>query len=271
MVREPAVAGQFYPGTKDGLRKSIEDCFKHELGPGEIPDERGESREIKGLVSPHAGYVYSGPVAAHGFKALYEDGIPETVIVIGPNHHGFGADIAISQEDFKTPSGVAQVDKDLVGRLRNDLIQVDERAHANEHSIEVQIPFIQYLSDDVKIVPICMLKQDLDTAKALGKHIRDAVADRDVVIVASTDFSHYVLKETAKKKDGMAIDMITKNDAEGLYKTISEEHISMCGYGPVVAMMYGTDCSSAELLKYATSGDISSMRDVVGYASIVCR
>ncbi len=271
MVREPAVAGQFYPGTKGGLINSIEDCFKHELGPGEIPDERGESREIKGLVSPHAGYVYSGPVAAHGFKALYEDGIPETIIVIGPNHHGFGADVAISAEDFKTPLGTIQVDKDLVDGLQNELVRIDERAHSNEHSIEVQLPFIQYLFDDVKIVPICMLKQDINTAKALGEHIRDAVADRDVVIVASTDFSHYVLKETAKKKDGKTIDMITASDAEGLYRSIRDEHISMCGYGPVAAMMYGTDCSSAELLKYSTSGDISSMRDVVGYASIVCR
>ncbi len=271
MVRKPAVAGQFYPGTKEGLKGKIEECFEHELGPGPLKGKPGNSREIVGMVVPHAGYMYSGPIAAHGYKALFEDGVPETIIVIGPNHHGFGAELALSDEDFETPLGTVKVDVNLVKELQGDMVQIDDRAHANEHAVEVQMPFLQYISDDIRIVPICMLKQDLDTAKELGKKLAEVTKDIDTVMIASTDFSHYVLKEVAEKRDGKAIDMITANDTEGLYKAVVDEHISMCGFGPVMAMMHGSGCTSGELLKYATSGDISSMRDVVGYASIVCR
>ncbi len=271
MVREPAVAGQFYPGTKEDLNRTIRDCFVHDLGPGETPKEKGSKRKIKGMVSPHAGYMYSGPVAAHGFKALYEDGIPDTFIIIGPNHHGFGPAVSITDQDFKTPLGVARVNKELVAELENDLVMKDDRSHTNEHSLEVQIPFIQYISDDAEIVPICMLKQDISTARSLGNHIKDVTKNRDVVVVASTDFSHYVLKETAEKKDMFALDKIMANDPDGLYRIIEKEHISMCGYGPVAAMICGTGFDSAELLKYATSGDVTAMRDVVGYASMIFR
>jgi len=271
MVRKPAFAGQFYPKNEKALRNKIEECFEHELGPGSIPSEEGNKRELKGLVSPHAGYPYSGPVAAHSYDALVKDGIPESVIILGPSHQGMGAGIAVAEEEYETPLGVVDIDDELVNELTNGLLQVDNMAHSREHSIEVQMPFLQYFSNSFKAVPICFNKQDLKTAKKVGEELRSVTEDKDVVIIASTDFSHYVLKENAKKKDKMAIDKILKNEPEGLFDTVQEEHISMCGYGPVVSMMIGSGGTEGELLKYATSGDVTPAREVVGYGAIAFR
>ncbi len=268
MVRKPAVAGQFYPSKKSSLKQKIEESFEHELGPGEIPSSEGNTREIKGLVCPHAGYVYSGPVAAHSYKALVEDGFPDTFIIIGPNHHGMGASVAVSEEPYKTPLGTVPIDDELADELSGKIIKKDDVAHEREHSIEVQIPFLQYFSDDVQIVPICMNRQDLKSSKKVGMKIKEATEGKDVVIIASTDFSHYVLKENAEKKDKKAIKRIIENDLEGLFDTIEKEHISMCGYGPVGAMMVGSNGEKGELLKYATSGDVVRQREVVGYGAL---
>ncbi len=271
MVRKPAVAGQFYPGTGGALKDKIEECFIHELGPGSIPSEEGNSRELKGLVCPHAGYTYSGPVAAHSYNALVKDGIPESVIILGPSHQGMGAGVAIAEEEYETPLGTVEIDHEIINELTNDLIQIDDVAHSREHSIEVQMPFLQYFSDSLKAVPICFNKQDFKTAKKIGEKLREVTEGRDVVIIASTDFSHYVLKENAEKKDKMAIEKILDNDPEGLFKTVQEKHISMCGYGPVVAMMIGSGGIEGELLKYATSGDVTPAKEVVGYGAIAFR
>ncbi len=271
MVRKPAVAGQFYPKTESSLKAKIEECFTHELGPGSMPSEEGDKRELKGLVCPHAGYTYSGPVAAHSYDALVKDGIPETVIILGPSHQGMGAGIAVAEEEYETPLGVVDIDHELLKELTNGLLQIDNIAHSREHSIEVQMPFLQYFSDSFKAVPICFNKQDLKTAKKVGEKLRKVTEDKDVVIIASTDFSHYVLKENAKKKDKMAIEKILENEPEGLFKTVQEEHISMCGYGPVASMMIGSGGTQGELLKYATSGDVTPAREVVGYGSIAFR
>ncbi|MEF8874292.1 MAG: MEMO1 family protein [Candidatus Thermoplasmatota archaeon] len=268
MVRRPAVAGQFYPGTESTLEQKIEECFKHELGPGEIPSEKGNEREIKGLVCPHAGYVYSGPVAAHSYKALAEDGLPETVVILGPNHQGMGAAVSLGDEDYKTPLGTVEIDEELADSLAGGVIEKDNIAHRREHSIEVQIPFLQYFSDSFKLVPICCNKQDLRSSTKIGEKIREASEGKDVVVIASTDFSHYVLKENAEKKDKMAIEKILKNDPDGLFQTVQENNISMCGYGPVASMMVGSGGTEGELLKYATSGDVVNQREVVGYGAI---
>ncbi len=268
MVRRPAVAGQFYPADKDELERKIEECFKHGLGPGTIPTEEGNERSIKGLVCPHAGYVYSGPVAAHSYKALVEDGLPDTVIILGPNHHGMGSGVAVADEPYSTPLGTMEIDEELATALAGDVIKIDDVAHRNEHSLEVQIPFLQYFSNSLKIVPICCTKQDLRTSKKIGEKIKKAAEGKDVVVIASTDFSHYVLKKNAEKKDKMAIDQILKNDPDGLYDIIQKEHISMCGYGPVAAMMIGSGGEKGELLKYATSGDVVNQREVVGYGAL---
>lgn len=268
MVRRPAVAGQFYPGTEEALISKIEECFTHEIGPGQVPKQEGKRGVIKGIVAPHAGYEYSGPVAAHSYKALYEDGFPSTVIILGPNHHGLGSAVAIADEDFKTPLGTVQVDKDLVQSLSDDIIQVDNTAHREEHSLEVQIPFLQYFSKSFKIVPICFNKQDYKTVEKVGRSIRKKTRNMDVAIVASTDFSHYVLKETAERKDSLAIDKILENDPKGLFDTVQRENISMCGHGPVISMMIGSGGTEGKKLKYATSGDIMPMKDVVGYGAL---
>ncbi len=268
MVRRPAVAGQFYPAGKDELVSKIEECFEHELGPGGLPGEEGIKRSIKGLVVPHAGYVYSGPVAAHSYKKLYEDGMPETLLILGPNHHGMGGSVAVSDEDFRTPLGDVEVDKKLAQELEGGPIKINNNAHKSEHSVEVQLPFLQYLNEDVKVVPFTFNKHDYETSKEVGERIRKATEDKDVVVIASTDFSHYVLQETAEKKDKMAIDKIIENDPKGLYEKVVDENISMCGYGPVISMMIGSGGEKGELLKYATSGDIMSMREVVGYGAL---
>ncbi len=272
MVRRPAVAGQFYPGNEKKLRENIKDCFTHELGPGSLPSEEGDNRKIKGLVCPHAGYVFSGPIAAHSYKALVEDGIPETIIILGPNHHGLGAGIAVGDEDYQTPMGRVGIDKDMAYRLvdNSDLLQIDNIAHQREHSLEVQLPFLQFFSDSFKIVPICCNKQDFKSAKKVGENIRDTLDDNnvDTVVVASTDFSHYVLKENARKKDNKAIDRILANDPKGFFERVQNEHISICGYGPIVSTMIGSGSHEGELLKYATSGDVVDQKEVVGYGAI---
>ncbi len=271
-MRYATVAGQFYQGTETGLRSEIENCFLHKLGPGQIPslNPKGE-RRIKGIVSPHAGYMYSGPVAAHGFAALAEDGFPEVFVILGPNHHGVGSGIAITTHDFETPLGVMRNDKELALKMRKDLIDDSMLAHRHEHSIEVQLPFIQYFSEKCTFVPVSMMMQDSKSALRVGQIIREAIGERDAVVIASTDFSHYISPEQAKEKDTMAIDRILNLDPKGLYDTVRKNRITMCGFGPVMAMLEAVGGTKAELLKYANSGDMSPMSEVVGYASIVVR
>jgi AmmeMemoRadiSam system protein B len=270
-MRYPSVAGQFYAGNPEELRKQVEGCYTSPIGPGKIPELRDGPRSITGAVCPHAGFVYSGPVAAHVFNALANDGFPETFVIIGPNHTGMGATVAVTSEDFSMPMGVVPVDKDLEGRMVQGIISEDLLAHRGEHSLEVQLPFIQHLSTGVKIVPICMGLQDYGSAKEVGEIVAKEIKGKDVVVLASTDFSHYVPQDVAEERDRLAIDRILKMDPKGLHKTIAKENISMCGYGPVMAMLVATQGHKSELLKYSTSGDIQPMREVVGYAGMVVR
>jgi AmmeMemoRadiSam system protein B len=270
-MRYPAVAGQFYEGKEDTLRKQIEACFLHNLGPGEIPKlEKGE-RTIKGAVVPHAGYMFSGPVAAHVCSALAKDGFPETFIIIGPKHTGWGSPVAITTEEFKTPLGTVSIDMELAKRLQTGSIDNDLSAHRGEHSIEVQLPFLQYLKPDIKFVPLAIGHQTYKMAKEVGGIISKAISGKDVVVLASTDFSHYVSRDIAEKKDMKAIEAIIKLDAKALFKTVDKFNISMCGYGPVMAMIEGVSGTQARLLKYSTSGDVMEMRDVVGYGALVVK
>ncbi|UCE92348.1 MAG: MEMO1 family protein [Methanobacteriota archaeon] len=268
-MRSPAVAGQFYSGDEKGLRREVEECFKSPIGPQHLPSKGNGSRNILGGVSPHAGLMFSGPVAAHLYDAIASDGVPGTFVIIGPNHTGSGSGVALAMEDFETPLGVAKVDQELAAAMRKDLVDVDPKAHHYEHSIEVQLPFIQYISEEFKFVPICMAFQDYDAARSLGETVRDAVRGKDAIVVASTDFSHYVTSETAREKDGMALEAIERMDVKGLYDVVMEESISMCGYGPVMAMMTACEGGKARVLKWATSGGVRPMRDVVGYAAVV--
>jgi AmmeMemoRadiSam system protein B len=271
-MRYPAVAGQFYAGSESELKKQIEECFKHPLGPGEIPQlkDNGE-RKIRGAVVPHAGFVYSGPVAAHVYSALAKDGFPDAFIILGPKHMGMGSPIALTTEKFNTPLGDVDIDMNLANELITGTIDNDIFAHRNEHSIEVQLPFLQFIKGKLKFVPICLGIQTYKIAKEVGEIIAKTIEGKDVVVLASTDFSHYVPKDLAAKKDKMAIDAILNLDAKGLFKVVQKQNISMCGFGPVMAMIEAVKASNAELLKYATSGDVAPMRDVVGYGAIILK
>jgi len=269
VVRHPAVAGQFYESDERLLIKQIESCYLDNLGPGRLPELRNGPRRIKGGIAPHAGYMFSGMIAAHLYGRIAQDGLPETFIILGPNHTGRGTGMAITTEDFETPLGTVSVDPVLAKAIRKDLIDVDPEAHYFEHSIEVQLPFLQHLSKNIKIVPICMGFQDYEASKTVGEIIRDSAKGRDIVVIASTDFSHYVTKGTAKVKDSKALDAIMSMEPKKLYDVIRDENISMCGYGPVMAMMVASEAHKGKVLKYATSGDVRPMKDVVGYASAI--
>jgi AmmeMemoRadiSam system protein B len=268
MVRYPAVAGQFYAGKEASLRREVEACFNSPIGPGHLPKLESGPRNIVGAVVPHAGLAYSGPVAAHVYAALAQDGFPGTFVILGPNHNGIGAGVATTEEDFETPFGVVSIDREIVSKLRG-VVDNDPVSHRFEHSIEVQLPFLQYIKRDIKFVPISMGFQDYETAVETAKAIKKAVTGHDVCVIASTDFSHYIPPEKARQLDTKVIDKILALDPKGMYNMVTSNDVSMCGYGPVMAMLLSCGGKQARLLKYANSGDVHPMETVVGYAGII--
>ena len=274
-VRRPAVSGMFYAGTARELEEQIEWCYQHELGPGAIPQVNNKGlREIVAIVAPHAGYFYSGPVAAHAYKELAEDGIFDTAVILGPNHTGYGYPVSLwSGAAWSTPFGEIEINKELARGLLGEVIKADEGAHIHEHSIEVQVPWLQYLYEKVKIVPITMLAQDIETARAVGKAI--AQEGDNLIIIASTDFTHYEPHSFAMEKDGSVIEAIVALDEEELYGRCENLNCTMCGYGPVASAIVAAKemkAKKASLLKYATSGETSGdFSRVVGYSSIVIK
>ncbi|RLE55762.1 MAG: hypothetical protein DRJ26_00335 [Candidatus Methanomethylicota archaeon] len=274
-VRSPAVAGMFYESHPESLKRRIDWCFTHNLGPGSIPEVSDGPRSIVGLVCPHAGYMYSGPVAAWSYHALARDGKPECFVILGPNHTGVGAAVSIMTSGrWRTPLGDVEVDSDLAESILKyaEVVEEDFYAHLSEHSIEVQLPFLQYLYGEVKFVPICMMLQNYDVASKVGQAIARAAADRDVVVIASTDFTHYEPQQIALENDEAVIRRILELDPEGVFEGVYRRNVSMCGPGPVVSMLVACrqlGASRALKLKYATSGDITGdYIAVVGYASI---
>ncbi|MGC8663171.1 MAG: AmmeMemoRadiSam system protein B [Thermoplasmata archaeon] len=266
-MREPIAAGQFYPEILSDLENAIEHAFIDPLGPGKIPTLSGlRMGKIVGGIVPHAGYMYSGPVAAHFYSELALDGFAESFIIIGPNHTGYGSLISLSLEDYKTPFGIVRIDKDLANKIHKDIVDIDPLAHKYEHSVEVQLPFLQFFKKEIKIVPIVMMGQDYEFAEALSGIIKEAIDGRDVVIIASSDFSHYIQKRLAYERDSHAINAILKKDIKGFYESLSLYNITACGYGPIATMLMATK-GNPILLKYATSGDVLPMNEVVGYAS----
>jgi AmmeMemoRadiSam system protein B len=275
-VRKPCQAGAFYPGTKDSLIKSLEDCFQN-LGPCRKPSVNFEGRrKIKGVVCPHAGYIYSGPIAAYSYLALAEDGKPDFAVIIGPNHTGVGSGVSIMVDGvWETPLGKLEIDKETAENIFSftNIIDINETAHEYEHSIEVQIPFLQYLyGEEIKIIPICMMMQDLETAIEVGDSIFKGIKDSNYVVIASTDMTHYEPQVEAEKKDKEVIDSIINLDEKRLNRAIREKNVSMCGYGPTIAfikIMKLIGAVNVKLLKYGTSGDVTGdTSSIVGYASI---
>lgn len=278
-VRHPAVAGMFYEAEPSRLLEQIKWCYTHPEGPGETPQTSELRRKTSiGYVSPHAGYIYSGPIAAHAYYHLAREGAPETIVIAGPNHTGMGSLVSVMTSGvWKTPLGEVEVDEELATHIVSGsrYAEMDERAHMYEHSVEVQLPFIQSLfGDRVRLVPIVVYAQVYEVSKDLASSIKSAVEDtgRDIVFIASTDFSHYVPYNEAYKKDKLALEAIEKLDSKKLFQVVEEKNISMCGPGPVatlieLAKLMGA--KKAEVLKYATSGDTSGDKhSVVGYASI---
>ena len=265
MKRSPAVAGQFYPAS----RSEIDDSLGELLSPAPRPIE------AVGILVPHAGWMYSGAVAGKVYGSVR---LPQRHVILCPNHTGRGAPLAINTRgSWTTPLGDAPVDEELAAAILQRFPEVsdDAEAHAAEHSLEVQLPFLQRLVDGFRFVPVCVMTHDLPTLLALGEAIAGAVRDcpDDVLLVVSSDMTHYEPAETARRKDQRAIARLEAMDAEGLHATVHREGISMCGVAPAVAGLAASrrlGAGEARLLCYANSGDVSGDFDqVVGYAGMV--
>jgi hypothetical protein len=288
-IRRPAVAGQFYEGSESRLQQTIKDCFLDDRGPGNLPKITKGDKKIKGLVVPHAGYIYSGAIAAHSYNILAKNDFADTFIILGPNHTGMGSGVSIMTEgEWQTPLGTVSINEKLADLLSKDIIDKDENAHMYEHSIEVQLPFLQYSSNnkEFNFIPISMAMQDFDTANDVGKIIAGAIksSNEKIVIIASTDFSHagfnYMsmppegirVDEYAEKQDKLAINQILQMNPEELIDTVHKNNITMCGYGPVAVMLTAAKilgASKAELLKYGTSYEVQPSSSCVGYGALV--
>lgn len=269
----PVVAGQFYEGNAAALERQVDQCYLDPLGPGAAPRVNTDGpREIVGLVCPHAGYVFSGPTAAHAYSALADDGDPEVVVLIGLKHSALHGGSAVQTAGaWRTPLGDAQITGDVADAIADRLpdFATTPDAFAGEHSLEVQVPFLQDLYEEgLRFVPVMMADQDLFTAQAVADAVAGALQGVDAVIIASTDMTHYKAPDVAAQQDRMLIERIEAMDAEGLVRTRQERDISMCGVGPVAAMMLAAQtlgATSAQTLAYSTSGDVMPSDQVVGY------
>lgn len=279
LIRKPAVAGLFYASDERSLLREIEWSFKHPVGPGKLPEAKnGKERLSLGYVSPHAGYIYSGPVAAHVFYGLAGEKPPQTIVLIGTNHTGLGEDVSLGPwSEWETPLGRIKVDAEVRDHIirYGKTIKPDYLAHLYEHSVEVQLPFIQYVykgSDAMPLIlPIVVMDHRPTTMQALAEELLEAMTalSRDFVIIASTDLNHYDPHEVTLKKDERAIRAILDLDADSLYKAVFVEGVTMCGPGGVMVLIYLAKKLTGRrpvILKHATSGDTSGdKKSTVGY------
>ena len=259
------MAGRFYPANAAKLRGEVESYLSPQ--PERVP--------AIGCIVPHAGYIYSGQVAGAVFSRLQ---IPSSCIVLCPNHTGLGHPLAIMKEGaWRTPLGEISIDSELAEKLVQAFpaLVEDSAAHRSEHAIEVELPFLQLVKPGVKFVPIAVGTGNLMLLEHLGEAMATVVRDCDasVLMIASSDMNHYEDDATTRVKDNKAIDQILALSARGLHETVMNESISMCGFGPAVAMLTAAKrlgATKAELVQYATSGDASGDREtVVGYAGII--
>ncbi len=275
MVRMPVVAGSFYEGERDLLLRRLESCFTGSEGPGRLPQGTpGNAREIKALISPHAGYVYSGAAAAHSYLRLFEDGQPERIVIFGPNHTGLGAPIAVSTDDWETPLGTVSNDRALANMIinTNQYAQADSVAHGGEHSIEVQIPFLQFIfGSGISIVPIAIRTWDWAVIESLGKTVAALAEDMDILVIASSDFTHFESAKVARMKDFQALEYLEQMDPRGFLEFVHRHRISICGAGPIAAaLVFANEVGAVQfnLLKYTHSGVVTGSDDsVVAYVA----
>jgi AmmeMemoRadiSam system protein B len=265
MIREPAVAGSFYSAAPQALHKMLDSFLS----------ASSARVEAKGIVCPHAGYMYSGAVAGSVYGAVR---LPKRVVILGPNHTGRGVPFSVYPEgEWRTPLGLVPIDADLNSRLLAacPLLREDRAAHLGEHSIEVQIPFLQVQVRDLSITAICVGSHDLKSLLVLGQALALAVQESPdgVLLVASSDMTHFEPAEEAARKDHMAIQKVLEVDPEGLHRVVLGEDISMCGFAPTVAVLAACremGATAGTLMHYANSGDVSrDYREVVGYAGMV--
>jgi AmmeMemoRadiSam system protein B len=278
--RAPAVAGMFYPDNARELRALIDHSFRNQrFGPGRAPASSIQKRKIYGIVSPHAGYVYSGAVAANSFYEVSSIDFQD-VIMVGPNHYGIGSWVAAMKDGtWVTPLGEVQVNSELADKIagRSSALDFDDYAHSRDHCLEVQLPFLQYIKQDFKIVPVVLISQRSDVAFDLGNAISETIMEKDsldsTILLASSDFTHYEPNSEAHRKDGELIKTILALDVNKFYAILERLNVSACGYGAIATMMVAArnlGATRGELLKYATSGDVTGdISAVVGYSSIV--
>ena len=275
--RKPIVAGQFYDLGEEGLKEQIKGCFLSKLGPGKLPGNR--AKNAVGAVSPHAGYQFSGPAAAHAYKEIGETKIPDVYVILGPSHSGYGT--CISMQDWETPLGKVPIDREL-GKIISKRIPANEEAHLSEHSIEVQLPFLQFVNNghDFRVMPV-MVSHDIsysETAEIIRESLKEA--GKKAIMIASSDFTHYGhaygyvpftinVKGKIKELDTGAIDAVRKMNAEKFIGYVKKKKATICGALPIAALLKAMDAKRAKLLKYYTSGDVTGDYDsAVGYAAI---
>lgn len=285
MNRKPTVSGMFYESTFDKLDKQINSCFKSKLGPGDLPIKRID-KEILGIIAPHAGYSYSGPCAAWAYKEIAESKFPKTYVIISPNHTGLGTEFSTYLfADWETPLGLVKIDKDLGNQLIKKFpdLRNEPEAHIKEHSIEVQLPFLQFVSKDnlekLKFLPICIKSNDYNKLKQLAKTLSEF---EDIVIICSSDFTHYGpnydftpflndKKENLYKLDASLIELIKELNSEEFFN--KSKKVTICGRAAIAVLIEYCklkESKKANLLSYYSSGDISEdYTNAVGYASMV--
>lgn len=267
-MRTPAVAGYFYPGEKEKLDYMLDEFLRK-------AQEQYKPTNAIGGICPHAGYIYSGETSAITLSSIENLKKAETIVILGPNHTGIGSLVSISLQDWKTPLGIVKCDMELAKQIQKNylFIDFDESAHFREHSIEVQIPFIQKINTNAKIVCICMMSQDYEIAEKLGKALAKTLDPEKHIVIASSDFSHYLPADVAEKKDKTALSYIETLDTNGFQNALAKFNWSICGYGPISALMeYAKEkgIKKAKTLRYTNSGKAGGdFTAVVGYASVI--
>ncbi|MCI4366645.1 MAG: AmmeMemoRadiSam system protein B, partial [Thermoplasmata archaeon] len=252
------------------LEGVVQKCFEGPRGPGPLGRRTPTApRRTRAVVVPHAGYVYSGPIAARAYAAVAREVPPMEVLLLGVDHTGNGRAFGLSRRPWRTPLGDVEVATELVDRIAGGEIVVDERAHADEHSLEVQLPFLQTVLPGVPIAALTVRFAPMDQLRAVASQVAHAVQGRDTLLIASTDFSHYVPPETARRLDALALAEIERRDGPGLYRTVVERDISMCGVAPTTVMLEALrdEPLTVRLLGWSHSGEAEPMSRVVGYAA----
>ena len=272
-IRTPAVAGMFYPDEKNKLTELIQDCFSHPFGPKE--DLEKKQSKIFGVICPHAGYVYSGPIACNSIKSISSES-PELFIIVGPNHWGVGRSVATMKDcKWETPLGSVEVDSEAAEEISklSQFIESDFFSHTREHSLEVQIPILQQTFSNFKILPISLINQSKEIAHDVGLAMAKIAMKKNTMIIGSSDFTHYEPNDFAHEQDMALIEPILEMDIEKFYDVLQKRKVTACGYGAIASTMIACKelgATKGELLRYATSGDVmGDTSSVVGYGSII--